>query len=372
MHADTIVIGAGIVGSAIAYGLAGRGLRVVALDGGDGDLRAARANFGLVWVQGKGPGLPAYQTLSRRSAELWPEFARELAERTGIALEHEKRGGLAFCFGEAAFETRRAMLAKLRADCGSNDEDFDMLERGALERLVPRVRFGPEVTGASFGRHDGHVNPLRLFAALQAGLIRRGGALLREHAVRRIRFMAPGFAVEAAGEVFRAPVIVIAAGLGTAALAAQVGLAAPLRPERGQVLVTERAAPFLPYPASGIRQTGDGTVMLGGSKEEAGFDVRATAAVGAALGREAVRLAPALAGLKVVRHWAGLRIMTPDSYPIYAQSPTCPGAFAAVCHSGVTLAAFHATALAGAVAAGALSPELSPFHYGRFDVSQAA
>ena len=56
---DVIVAGAGVVGAAIAYGLAGRGLRVLALDGADGDLRAAKANFGLVWVQGKGLGEPA-------------------------------------------------------------------------------------------------------------------------------------------------------------------------------------------------------------------------------------------------------------------------------------------------------------------------
>jgi glycine/D-amino acid oxidase-like deaminating enzyme len=91
MHADTIVIGAGAVGSAIAYGLAGRSSRIVALDGGDGDLRAACANFGLVWVQGKGPHLPPYQTLSRRSADLWPEFARELSDTTGILLESSGR-----------------------------------------------------------------------------------------------------------------------------------------------------------------------------------------------------------------------------------------------------------------------------------------
>jgi glycine/D-amino acid oxidase-like deaminating enzyme len=372
MDADVIVIGAGTVGSAIAYGLAGQGCRVVALDGGDGDLRAARANFGLVWVQGKGPRLPPYQTLSRRSAELWPDFSRDLAQTTGIDVEYDKRGGLAFCFSAAEFEQRRAELARLRADCGSPGEDFDMVERGALERLVPRVRLGPDVTGASFGRHDGHVNPLRLLAALQAGFVRRGGTLLRERPAGRIRPKASGFAVEAGGEVLHAARVVIAAGLGTAALAGQVGLDLPIRPQRGQILVTERVAPFLPFPASGIRQTGDGTVMLGSSQEEVGLDTSVTTAVGAAIGRRALRVVPALAGLRIVRQWAGLRVMTPDSYPVYVQSPTAPGAFVAACHSGVTLAAFHATVLAGALAAGALPADLAPFHHGRFNVPQAA
>jgi len=64
--------------------------------------------------------------------------------------------------------------------------------------------------------------------------------------------------------------------------------------------------------------------------------------------------------------------MTPDSYPIYAQSESHPGAFVALCHSGVTLAAFHAEILAGAIAAGSLPENFSPFHQRRFDVPQAA
>lgn len=372
MQADIIVIGAGTVGSAIAYGLAGRHRKVVVLDGGDGDFRAARANFGLVWVQGKGSGLPPYQTLSRTSADLWPDFARELTAETRVALEHEKRGGLAFCFGEDELESRRTMLAKLRADCGSNDDDFDMLDRAELERALPGVRLGPDVSGASFGRHDGHVNPLRLLRALQDGLVRRGVALLRDHPVSRIEATHAGFEVETGTEMFHAERVVLAAGLGTAALAAQLGMDVPVRPERGQILVTERVAPFFPYPANGVRQTGDGTVMLGTSNEEVGFDNSATAGTGAKIARAALRVAPSLADLHIVRQWAGLRVLTPDSYPIYVQSTEFPGAFVAVCHSGVTLAAFHATVLAEAIAAGALPAKLLPFHYGRFHVSQAA
>ena len=64
--------------------------------------------------------------------------------------------------------------------------------------------------------------------------------------------------------------------------------------------------------------------------------------------------------------------MTPDGFPIYAQSPDHPGAFVALCHSGVTLAAFHASELATAIIAGVLPESLAPFHQSRFDVPQAA
>lgn len=65
---DVIVAGAGIVGAAIAYGLAGYDKRVLMLDGADTDYRAAKANFGLVWVQGKGYRYPEYHRLSAAAA----------------------------------------------------------------------------------------------------------------------------------------------------------------------------------------------------------------------------------------------------------------------------------------------------------------
>jgi len=372
MRPDIIVVGAGMVGAAIAYGLTARGERVLLLDGSDGDFRAARANFGLVWLQGKGMGLPAYQTLTRRSIVGWRDFAGELEALCGTDLCYEQNGGLAFCVGAEAFEKREATLRRLHNQWGGGAPDWEMIDRPTLQRLMPKAALGPEVTGASFGRLDGHANPLRLLAALQAGVTRRGGAVRSNAVVREITRVGGDFHLQVGDEAIVAPRVVIAAGLGTADLARQVGLDVPIRPERGQILVTERLQPLLPLPASGLRQTADGTVMIGATKEDVGFDVSTTGDAASHLSRNTIRLVPALAQARLVRQWAGLRIMTPDSYPIYAQSESHPGAFAAVCHSGVTLAAFHAGALAAAIAAGALPDDLSPFHMSRFDVPQAA
>jgi glycine/D-amino acid oxidase-like deaminating enzyme len=372
MRPDIIVIGGGTVGAAIAYGLAVRRQKVLLLDGDDGDFRAARANFGLVWLQGKGLDMPAYQALTGESIALWRGFADELEAGTATDLAYEQNGGLAFCLGEQAFEKRRLDLLRLHNQRGDGEPDWEMLDRPALERLLPKVRFGTDVAGASFGRRDGHANPLRLLAALHAGVLRHGGMLRHRAQVRRIDPRGTDFRLELDGEALTAPRIVIAAGLGSPALARQVGIEVPLRPERGQVLVTERLAPFLPLPASGLRQTGEGTVMIGATKDDPGFDTSTTGDAATLLSRKTVQIVPALAGAKLVRQWAGLRIMTPDGYPIYAQAPDHPGAFVALCHSGVTLAAFHAVELAGAIAAGALPGRFSPFHQSRFDVPQAA
>lgn len=368
---DVIVIGAGVVGAAVACGLARHGLRVLALDGGDGDFRAARANFGLVSVQGKGLDMPAYQRLTQHSADAWPGFAAELAERSGIDVHHERRGGLYFCLGADAFEARCQRLHRLHNQL-ADAAGFEMLDRASLERFLPGARLGPEVVGASLGLGDGQVNPLRLLAALHRALLRDGGELRCGHAVSAVTPSGDGFVVEAAGRRFAAGRVVVAAGIATTALSRQVGLAAPVRPQRGQLLVTERLAPVLPVPASGLRQTAEGTMMVGLTNEEVGRDASVTATAAAAMSRRALRILPGLARTTVVRHWAGLRAMTPDTLPVYGQSARHPGAFVAVCHSGVTLAAAHAGMVASGIAAGALPPELAPFHPGRLDVPQAA
>lgn len=373
MNPDVVVIGAGIVGCSIAYGLAGQGVRVLALDGADRDFRAAGANFGLVWLQGKGMGMPEYQQLTRESVDEWADFSAELTGTTDVDLQYQNDGGLTICVGDAQFEQRRATLLRLHNQLGGDQADWHMIDRDELAKLLPTVPFGPEVSGASYGRRDGAANPLRLLAALQAGIIRKGGTIRGGQAVRSIRKeKGGGFAIEFGSEVISTSRVVIAAGLGSKDLAAQVGLDIPVRPQRGQILVTERMESFLPLPLHGIRQTQEGTVMIGATHEEAGYDASTTSEASVSLSTGAVRQIPALADATLVRQWAGLRIMTPDRHPIYAESETHPGAFVAVCHSGVTLAAVHSDRFAKAVATGRLPPAFDIFHQRRFDVPQAA
>lgn len=372
-NADVVIIGAGIVGSALAYGLVRAGCRVLVLDGEDLDFRAARANFGLVWVQGKGPGMPAYQHLTRDSSDLWPAFHAELREVGGTAIDYDRKGGLYYCIGEEGFEVRRQALHRLHNQSAAAADDCEMLERSQLEALMPGVPFGPEVTGASYCWRDGQVNPLQLLQALHRATERLGGEVLSGHTVTRIERGTQGFRMTTAKGLFGADRVAITAGVASRDLARQVGLDVPVRPQRGQILVTERLAPWLPLPASGLRQTAEGTVMIGATQEEVGFDTGTTVERAGFLARKALRVVPRLAEARLVRQWSGLRVMTPDSYPVYVQSESHPGAFVLLCHSGVTLAAAHAGALATAIDAGTLPENLIPFHHRRFleDVRQA-
>lgn len=251
----------------------------------------------------------------------------------------------------------------------SGDIGTRILGREEVRAMVPGI--GDAVVGAAFCPIDGHANSLRLMRALHAGLLAEGGDYLPNRKVTAIDPQGGAFTVHCGGEAFRGGKLVIAAGLGSRDLAPMVGLSMPVRPVRGQILVTERLRPLLDYATHKIRQTDEGTVMLGDSQEDAGFDASTTPEVMQAIATRARRTFPALADASVVRVWAGLRVMTPDGFPIYDQSQRYPGAFSATCHSGVTLAGAHARALAPAILAGALPPQFPAFSSLRFDVSPA-
>jgi glycine/D-amino acid oxidase-like deaminating enzyme len=367
---DVAIVGGGLVGAALAFGLRRLGGRLAILDEGDVAHRASRGNFGLIWVQGKGHGLPPYGSWTQRSAREWPRLAAELRQESGIDVALAQPGGLHVCLSSAELDRRAARLRDVVDQPGFERYDVDVLDRAALRRRLPEI--GPDVVGGTWTALDGHCNPLKLLRALHAALDRAGCAWRPHHPVQRITPRQDGFVLETAQGAIEAQRIVLAAGLGNAALAPMVGLAAPVHPNKGQVLALERVRPFLPFPIETIRQTDEGTVLIGDAQQEAGFDESLGIDVLATMAARAVRIFPLLRDVRVNRAWAALRVMSPDGYPIYAQSTTMPGAFVVTCHSGVTLAAVHAFALAPAIATGALPPSLEPFGADRFDVQKAA
>ncbi|WP_027351172.1 NAD(P)/FAD-dependent oxidoreductase [Halotalea alkalilenta] len=362
---DIAVIGGGLVGAAIAFGLTRQGLGVAVFDEGDIAYRASRGNFGLVWVQGKGLNHPNYIEWSLRSSERWSSLAAELHALTDIDVELRQPGGVYICADQQEFEQRRALLERLRTQSGGRFE-FKMLDHQALAERVPAI--GPEVAGASWSDHDGHANPLYLLRALHLGLGRQGGRYLSGAKVVRVSRDGDGYRIERAdGETHHAARVVLAAGLGNVQLAPQLGLHAPLKPNRGEVIITERVAPLLDIPTHNLRQTGDGTLQLGDSHEDAGFDDGTRVEVLKAIVRRNLRLFPRLASVRMVRAWGALRVMPPDGLPIYQASRSHPGAFIACCHSGVTLAAMHAGPLADWIAGGPVPDQIASMSAERFD-----
>ena len=143
---DVAIIGGGLLGSAFGWGLANRGLSTVVFDEGDNAIRTARGNFGLVWVQGKGVGMPEYARWSLNASRLWGDFSARLGRETGIDIHYERRGGFVICLDENEFDSNRKALETLQSESNDNYE-YDLLNHAELKKQIPLVG---NVAGASY------------------------------------------------------------------------------------------------------------------------------------------------------------------------------------------------------------------------------
>ena len=198
-------------------------------------------------------------------------FAAELADGTGLSLELDQPGGMQFFLSDDEAEEFVGQLTSLR-DALSGDYPFEYLGHNAAKAYGA----GDRPRGSRR-----HLLPARwpcepaLFAALsaQSGARALAPGSISGPAVDRIDPLASGFRIHRAGRrLGRRKNIVLCAGHGTARLAPMVGLDAPVKPNRGQVLVTERVRPFIRYPSGRLRQVGEGAVQIGDSKEDVGLD----------------------------------------------------------------------------------------------------
>ena len=364
---DYIIIGGGLIGLSIAFGLSKNGRKCLILDDEDNNFRAARGNFGLIWVQGKGSGFPAYADWTNRSYELWSDFSLELEDLSGIKLGTEQKGGIHVCLTEDEYQKRKHKLEILR-NHQNGKFNFEMLDNKSLSKIIPGI--GENVFGGSYSEYDGHVNPLYLMKALHNSFEQNKGIFLSNSKVLNVVKTGNDFCVKTKDHKFLSHRLILSAGLTNKYLAPMVGLNQPVRPVKGQILVTEKVDNFISLPTTVLRQTKEGSLMIGDSHEELGMDVSSDPKIMSKIANRAVETFPKLSKVQIIRSWAALRVMSPDGLPIYDQSNVCPGCFAISCHSGVTLAAAHANDLANYIDNGNLGEELNTFSGKRFDVSK--
>jgi glycine/D-amino acid oxidase-like deaminating enzyme len=237
------------------------GQRVTVLDEGDVAFRASRGNFALIWVQSKRPGARALFRVDHALVKCMGGLRGRAEGTDGIDVCFQRPGGFNLSLSERELRKPPQSLQRLQDQPGMQRFDFEMLDPARVKQAIPQI--GPEVAGASYSRYDGHCNSPQLFRALNAAMQQLGVAYLPEHRVDRIEYVAREFRLFTARGEIRAPKIVLAAGIDNVRLGPMVGLDVPVRPQRGQLIVTERTAPFLNYVVQTVRQTDEGGLMTG-------------------------------------------------------------------------------------------------------------
>ena len=347
--AEVIIVGAGIVGAALARALALAEARVTVLDRGASAGGTSAAGEGNLLVSDKGPGPELdLAVLSRR---LWQRLAEELPAELGPrfpALEFEAKGGLVVATAPAGADTLLSFAAGQRA-AGMDARPIDRAEAAALEPDLT-----PDREATVYYPEDAQLQPVAATEALLASA-RRHGARVRQGVtvLGGIRARDALSGVETTAGELRADHVIIAAGPWSADVAETFGVTLPVRPRRGTVLVTTRMprrirhkvydGDYVDAVGSGaatlrtsavVESTAAGTVLIGSSRERRGFDERIEPAVLAELAGKAIRLFPFLAEAAVLRAYGGFRPFVPDHLPVIGPDPRLSGLWHATGHEG--------------------------------------
>lgn len=343
---DVVIIGGGIVGCACAYYLARADVKVHLVERGPLGSGASRAGMSHV-VTWEEPEI--HLALARASQHLYEELAEELP----IDIEYRQTGSLAVVEQPEAMQSMANRVDRLR-DWGLA---CDLLDESGLRCLEPNL--APGLPGGAYFPSDGMVNPLLATQAL-AQAARQHGAIIETGIEVTGIDLDPRsrsvLGVQTARGSLVARQVVIAAGAWSINLGRMAGIQLPIQPRKGTLVVTPPVPDDLlrckvilsagymesiqgdgsgVAVAANIQQVKNGNLLLGSSRQFAGFDTLVEPEVVGEVVRRCVRILPTLAGLQAIRFWSGLRPYTPDLLPIIGPLSAVPGLYVAAGHEGI-------------------------------------
>ena len=365
-----VVIGAGIVGTSIAWRIASRGARVTIVDKSDPGSGASSHSF--AWINAGAKEPVGYHNLNRRSLEMWPRFADALGEDVGL-----RWGGKVSW--EADAEAVRALRARVH-QLQSWGYPSRLVSREELQELEPALQIG-DVVAAEYSENEGQVEPQMVVDACLNRLRQLEGAIVTGAQVTGLRQNSRGAisAVLTTGGDFEADVVVVAAGTSTTEVASLAGVNVPQAESPGVVIRTTpmpallRNVPvvYAPPLQDGrreihLRQCPDGRLMIGEGDQESLAEDDSQAHADHLLARACQHL-PGLVGAEAVPVPVGWRPMPLDGYPVMGFAPEAPNLYVALTHSGVTLAPALSQLAASEICDGARADAvLGPYRPERF------
>lgn len=375
---DVVVVGGGVIGLATAWRAAGHGLRVTVQDRQPGRGAAWVAAGMLAPVTEAHYGEEALVRLNLASALRWPTFAEELELDSGLPVGYRTCGTLAV----AADAGDRALLMDLHRFQDSLGLASELLSSRECRILEPLL--APSIRGGLLAPGDHQVdNRLLVGALIEAA--RHRGVDLRPSNVTEI-VVRNGRAIGTRsdeGDQLGAGSVLLAAGCWSGQVAnLPPELALSVRPVKGHILRLQGPAqpPLLSRNVRGLVRGSplylvprlDGTIVVGATVEEQGFDTTLRAGPVGDLLRDARELVPALAEAEMAEAQTGLRPGSGDNAPILGRT-SLPGLAVATGHfrNGILLAPLTAETMAAVLAGEAEPPVIAPFSARRWAVADA-
>jgi glycine/D-amino acid oxidase-like deaminating enzyme len=319
--------------------------------------------------------------LARASTDLWEELAASL----DVDFEYVRRGSLVLYESEEGLAVGRLKAADLQA-AGIRSE---VLDGTGLRSLEPNL--APDLAGGVYYPDEAQVDSRAATLAMLDAAQRMGATLQPDTEVTGIRLDTGGrvCAVGTQNGEVPAGTVVCAAGVWSNEVAGTAGVELPVRPRKGHILVTARVPGLIAHPmlegsyAASVKSsaqevqvalvaemTAGSTMLLGSSREFAGYDRAVSPAVVQAIAARALRFLPRLAKTSIIRSYAGLRPWSPDHLPLVGPVDAVPGFYLATGHegAGIGLAPITGKILAQCIVEGKAPPLAEPVRPGRFSL----
>ncbi len=339
-----VVIGAGIIGCTAAYFLTADGHRVTIVERTGVASGTASASGGWVIIHDK--EAPEEVALALESRRLYERLVAE------AGVELQRTGGMIL----AATPEEFTRLRRQSGIATAGGAAVELLDGSALRDLEPEV--ARDLVGATHCSDEGTVYAPQVCAALIEAAQARGTEVLTGSPVTAIDVTdGKVTGVRTATEHIAAPLVVCACGVWSPAVGSLVGVEIPVTPRRGHLLTMETSPVRRPLLEAGyldvsgtaqpdsqglrtiVQPRGDGTCVIGSSREFKGEDRTIDPDLATRTQQRAARFVPALAKMRPARVTVGLRPYTPLGRPIIGWAgPT--GFLVATGHEGqgVTLA----------------------------------
>ena len=333
-NAQTLIVGAGVIGLSIAYEFAGRGAAVTVCDTSSAGSQASWAGAGLLPATGTNAIHPIEQ-LEELSTELHHRWHRELLQETGIDNQYRQCGSVHV----ARSTGDTAALSGACQHWKQHDVEFEELDPQQVCRRLPGL---PKATLESIRRAvwvpgEAQLRNPRHLAALIAGCRNRGVKLMESVGpieLKRGHDQRVEVAID--GDLLKADNVCLAAGPWTEQLLSPLSVALPSLPVRGQIVLFKMVRPewtSIVYEGSRyLVPRDDGHVLAGATIEEVGFDTTTTEAGIEGLVEFAKSWHGQLNRDSQVKSWAGLRPATFDGFPYLGRMPMFENLFVATGH----------------------------------------
>ena len=360
---DVVIVGGGVIGCSTAYSLRKAGVAVTVVDQGEIGAEASSAAAGLLAPLGSLAGPGPFADLLLASFSLFPELVPELEEASGIRMEYEQTGALRVVRNPKNVPNLRKRM-KAWQPLGLQ---MRWLTGEEARQLEPTL--APDVCAALYAPEESQIKApqvVKAFARAAANL----GATLRSH-TRITGLQGQHGRVTAIetdqGEIIACQQLVVASGAWSAQWSEWLHIELTVAPQRGQILALRQPAPPLRHiifgEAAYLAPKQDGTVVVGATREEVGFDKYLTAGGVAWLLSTASRLIPSLEQSAIEQMWAGLRPKTLDNLPILGQATGWENVTLATGHGsvGIMLSAITGQLITELLVAGVTPALIRPF-----------